>query len=204
MVTTESSRRIIDLIPYWAVMETPAVRIVDFFWCDGNTFDPDQTEVFAGYSALYFLHGGIHLWQSDRTGRTGKWTSDGGGLLRLGTLFGRRPDRRPLFVSEGTALAKRRTIRRSDYLAFALDSLRRDDADTVVFGAALSAQDDHIVAALRAGRRRRIAVGLLPDGREKILARKGSVVERLRGQNVVFFDATTHQLGDKALTVPMP
>jgi len=193
-----------DLIPYWALMETPTVNIADFFWSDQNTFDPDETEVFAGYSALYFLHGGIHLWQSDSTGRTGKWTSgDGGDLLKLGTLFSGHLDRRPLFVSEGSARAKRRTIRRSDYLSFALDNLREDEEATVVFGASLSVQDDHIVAALRNGPRRRIAVALLPGTRESILGRKGFFTERLHGQRVKFFDATTHPLGDPGLTISM-
>jgi hypothetical protein len=194
-----------DLIPYWALMETPAVRIADFFWSDQNTFDPDETDVFAGYSALYFLHGGIHLWQSDNTGRTGKWTTaDGADLLRLGTLFSGNPDRRPLFVSEGSARAKRRTIRRSDYLSFALDNLREDQEATVVFGASLSGQDDHIVDALRRGPRRRIAVGLRPGTREAVLGRKGFYTERLHGQRVMFFDATTHPLGDPTLNVPIP
>lgn len=192
-----------DLIPYWALMETTGVRIADFFWGDHNTFDADRTDLHPGYSALYFLHGGLHLWQSDATGQTGKWTSRGHGLLRLGTMFSGYSDRRPLFVSEGTARAKRRTIRRSDYLTFALERLREDECNTVVFGASLGTQDDHIVAALRSGRRRRIAIALRPGGRETILRREGILTERLRGQHVTFFDATTHPLGDPALNVPM-
>jgi len=193
-----------DLIPYWALMESSSAHIVDFFWSDQNTFDSDQTEVFAGYSALYFLHGGLHLWQSDSTGRTGKWTNDGANLLQLGTLFSGNLDRRPLFVSEGSARAKRRTIRRSDYLSFALESLRDDEEATVIFGASLSTQDDHIVSALRHGRRRRIAVALRPGTRETILGRKGFYTERLQGHRVSFFDATTHPLGNPGLTVPVP
>jgi hypothetical protein len=192
-----------DLLPYWALMETPGVSIADFFWSDGKTFDAGSTDVHSGYSALYFLHGGVHLWQSDATGVTGKWTSGGRGLLQLGTLFTGRRDRRPLFVSEGTARAKRRTIRRSDYLSFCLDALRDDESDTVVFGASLSEQDDHIAAALRSGRRRRIAVALRPGTRDRILGRKGFYTERLRGQRVSFFDAATHPLGDAALAVPV-
>jgi hypothetical protein len=190
-----------DLIPYWALMETSEVRIADFFWGDHNTFDPSETEVFSGYSALYFIHGGVHLWQSDRSGRTGKWTRNGGGLLQLATLFSGHPDRRPLFVSEGSARAKRRTIRRSDYLSFALESLRDDEENTVIFGAALGSQDDHIAAALRSGPRRRIAVALLPDRPEAILGRKGFFTERLSGHRVSFFDATSHPLGSTSLRV---
>ncbi len=190
-----------DLLPYWALMQTPSVKIVDFFWGDGNTFDPSSVEVYRGYSALFYLHGGIHLWQSDRTGQTGKWVSDGAGLLRLGTLFGQRRSRRPLFVSEGTSQRKLRTIRRSDYLSFALESLREDERDLVIFGARLAAQDDHVVLALRTGRRRRIAVALRPAGSEAILGLKGYYTEKLTGHNVVFFDATTHPLGDRRLTI---
>jgi Domain of unknown function (DUF4917) len=193
-----------DLIPYWALMETASVKIANFFWGNQNTFDANQTDLHAGYSALYFLHGCLHLWQSDATGLTGKWTSQGHGLLWLGTLFSGHKDRRPLFVSEGSARGKRRTIRRSDYLTFCLERLRDDESDTVVFGAGLNPQDDHIVAALRNGRRRRIAIALRSGTRETILGRKGFYTERLRGQRVMFFDASTHRLGDPALTVPVP
>lgn len=193
-----------DLLPYWSLMETPGVSIVDFFWGQRHTFDSSDTDLLPGRTGLYFLHGGIHLWQSDRSGLTGKWTNSGSSLLRLRTQYGGTQYRRPLFVSEATSRLKLRTIRRSDYLTFALDSLRLDESDTVVFGHSLSAQDDHVVEALNHGARKTIAVGLRPASRRKLLAVKGSIVDRLARHNVVFFDSTTHPLGDSSITLPFP
>lgn len=193
-----------DLLPYWALMETPGVKIADYFWGGRNTFDPDQTEVFDGYSAMHYLHGGVHLWQSERTGQVGKWVSDGQGLLQLGTLYSKHSSRSPLFVSEATSRRKRRTIRRSEYLNFALDELRDDEENTVLFGSALGPQDEHVVLALRSGPRRRIAVSLRPAKAETILAAKGRYTEMLAGNDVVFFDATSHPLGEPALRVALP
>lgn len=195
-----------DLLPYWALMETPHVQIADFFWSNGNhSFDPSRSDLFGGWTGIYFLHGGVHLWQDDTTGLTGKWTSSGGGLLRLRAQYQRRPSRRPLFVSEGSARAKRRTIRRSDYLTFALDAFRDESRNVVIIGSALGRPDAHILEALSAGPRRIIAVGLRSGGSgEKIIERKASIMEALRGHTVRFFDSATHPLGDAALTLTFP
>ena len=193
-----------DLLPYWALMETPHTHIADFFWGSGNTFDAESTEVFSGFAALYYLHGGVHLWQSDLTGLTGKWTNQGHSLLQAAGQYSAHGDRRPLFVSEGTTQAKQRTIRRSDYLSFALEAFREDQANAVVFGHGLSGQDAHVLAALRRGSKRRIAVSIRPSSRAHVLATKTRVREQLEGHDVVFFDATSHPLGDASLTVPNP
>lgn len=59
-----------------------------------------------------------------------------------------QPSRQPLFVSEGSPEHKLRTIRGSDYLSFALNTLATDDDNIVVFGSSLSPPDAHIVQAI--------------------------------------------------------
>lgn len=193
-----------DLLPYWALMDSPDALVADYFWGTGNTFDANATDVFDRYTALYYLHGAVHLWQSDLTGLTGKWTSQGGSLLSLIGQYQRNLDRRPLFVSEGSSRAKQRTIRRSDYLSFALEALRADEEDTVVFGHSLSAQDAHVVTALRRGGKRQVAIGVRPTTRSRILSIKSHIREQLDGHEVLFYDATTHPLGDSGMAVPGP
>ena len=197
-----------DLSLYWSQLQTGmSVDIIDFFWGNGHRFDPLDTEVHrSSATCLYYLHGGMHLWQDDSTGEDGKWTSSDGRLLDvIKSNYGPTTTRRPLFVSEGTSAAKLRTIRQSAYLTFCLEELREDDSPTVLFGQSLAEQDAHIAAALNEGSRKRIAVSMYPSGDENaIIAEKARILRQLPGHRVTFFDSTTHPIGDTGLHIPSP
>jgi len=193
-----------DLLTYWAAMrDTAASSIKDFFWGYGNTFDINDAELLDGCTGLHFLHGGVHLWRDATTGRTGKWTarSSGGLLSTLGSNVRGKPSRHLLFVSEGTSVQKMAVIRRSDYLTFGLQTLIEDRSNTVIFGASFGPQDDHVVQALNSGRKRNIAVSIRPGTRSHTLAAMARYQERLADHHLIFFDSTTHPLGDPALSI---
>lgn len=108
----------------------------------------------------------------------------------------------PLFVSEGASKAKLRTIGRSPYLSFCLDSLRDDQENTVVFGHSLGDQDKHIIAALNKGASREVAVSLYPRTKDQLNIQEKARITHLLGENKLrFFDSTTHPLGDPTLTI---
>lgn len=194
-----------DLCMYWARVD--AVRrsarrdVIDFFWY--GKFDPNEIEI-RDRIAMYYLHGAIHLWHDDR-GDSGKWTNaKGGNLLSLAEKYTPETSLRPLFVSEGSSKAKLQTIRRSPYLSFCLDSLRKDRGNTVVFGQSFCDQDKHIVTALTEGRSRDIAISIYPrDDPQWIIAEKARIAILLGENKLRFFDSTTHPLGDPSLTVQM-
>ena len=195
-----------DLCMYWArigaASRATKQDVVDFFWNADNTFDPEQVDVYPRRTALYHLHGAIHLWQDDR-GNNGKWTSaNNGNLLSLACNYSPESSRWPLFVSEGSSKAKLQTIGRSPYLSFCLDSLRTDRENTVVFGHSLGKQDKHIIAALNEGAPRRVAVSIHPrTGGQQIIQEKARITELLGGNDVAFFDSTTHPLGNPSLAI---
>lgn len=193
-----------DLCLYWSRLETaiPA-NFVDFFWTGDGTFDVTNVEVWdSAATACYHLHGGLHLWQDNITGDNGKWLSETGRLLDLQAKYTAHTSRQPLFVSEGTSKTKLRTIQRSPYLSFCRERLASDDRPTVVFGHALSPQDQHIINALNTGAKRKIAVSIFPSGSEHaIIAEKARVQNLLTNHDVVFFDSTTHPLGDPDLQI---
>ncbi|BBZ50282.1 DUF4917 family protein [Mycobacterium heidelbergense] len=192
-----------DLLTYWASMDNQTTtEIVDFLW--NNPFDPLDSEIWsASATGLVFLHGGIHLWQNSATGESGKWTNQqpGGLLSQLDETLETNPDRQPLIVSEGRCEQKLRAIRRSDYLSFAYQQLSTNTDPTVVFGASFGAQDAHIVKGLRKGGRRRIAISVLPGEDYEIIATMARYRANLPDQDLVFFNSTTHPLGDAALRV---
>ena len=192
-----------DLTAYWAaVRELESFRIADLFWGRGHTFNPDRTEVWTGWTGLYFVHGAIHLWQDDE-GDCGKWThADGGNLLTVARRYAPGSSRRPLFVSEGTWKAKMRAVRRSAYLSHCYEELEGDDSRTIVLGHSLSDWDRHIVRALRAGAPRDIAVAVYPhQAATDIVQFKAMVTGALEPHTVHFFDSETHPLGDPALNL---
>ncbi|GAB3047118.1 hypothetical protein GCM10027053_01150 [Intrasporangium mesophilum] len=192
-----------DLTLYWSyIHELQGVRVADLFWGNGNLFDASRTQIWQGWTALYYLHGAIHLWQDD-DGNNGKWTnSDRGNLLDIAGRYTPSSSRRPLFVSEGTWRAKMQAIRRSPYLLHSYDTLRDDEENTVVVGHSLSDWDTHIIRALRSGPGRKIAVAVYPHQRpEDIVDFKAGVSKALRRHKVCFFDSETHPLGDPRLNI---
>jgi len=194
-----------DLCIYWARVDAVGRimkrTVIDFFWNTGNTFDPENVEV-RNRTAMYYLHGAIHLWQDDR-GNNGKWTSaNEGNLLLLAENYPPGSSKLPLFVSEGSSKAKLQTIGRSPYLSFCLDSLRDDQENTVVFGHSLGEQDKHIVAALNKGAPREVAVSIYPRTDDQLIIQEKARITQLLGANRPrFFDSTTHPLGDPSLTI---
>lgn len=197
-----------DMLTYWSHMRAlgsgSAIDMADFMWAAGQ-FDPLDTELFAGQTGVYYLHGGLHLWRDRSTGFVGKWTHDGQNILtRIEHEYAVSSARQPLFISEGTSQSKMRAIRGSDYLSFAHQELADDEKNTVVFGTLLGDSDAHIADALKRGRPRVLAFSIHRGGLgpAEIVALKADLTSRFRDHAVVFFDSATHPLGDPTTRVP--
>jgi hypothetical protein len=195
-----------DLTLYWSMLQgAKRSQWADQFWNTGAVFDRHNVAADNDLrTLLYYLHGAVHLWRN-KAGACGKWTSEQTNLLSVLSNYTANSDRQPMFVSEGTSKRKLASIRRSEYLTFCLTELEYDDANTVVFGHSLGREDQHVLTALNLGPKRRIAVGLYPKRPAKqIQEDKARIVNSLSRQNVVFFDSTTHPLGDPSLHIPKP
>jgi Domain of unknown function (DUF4917) len=195
-----------DLLTYWAAMQHGAnLAIRDFFWSDDHAFDISDATLAKASTALLYLHGGLHLWQDSKSGRTGKWTTKrGSGVTLLSSLeasVSSIPSRRPLFVSEGTSAQKMAVIRRSDYLTYALQTLSDNTSNTVIFGASFGDQDKHIASAITSGPKRHIAISIRPGTQDQNAAAIANYRASLPRHRLHFFDSTSHPLGDPSLTV---
>ncbi len=207
-----------DLLPYWAMMETKDKhKCKDFFWGHDQSFDSsDAHEWNDKGTRVLFLHGALHLYH-DLLGNTKKkvFQEDGTDLLSQFDVSG---EWIPLFVSEGGSKDKLRSIRRNDYLSFAYWKFSFHRGPLVVFGSSLSNEfDQHILDAMKQWRKydnwrlgrdmpaRKIAISIYPTiGSTAIIALKNRVNTELRDCDVLFFDSTTHPLGDQSLTVGAP
>lgn len=176
---------------------------IDHFGHTGLRFDPDRSDVYEGEVPVYFLHGALHLVVSG-SGVTWKLRRNAmqSVLEQFGEPIDDDPQARPLLVSEGTARDKLRAIEGNAYLANALRTLRELELPVVVFGSSLGLQDDHLLDALNEHPDRAIAVSLLPGNSRSVAARQADVYARLETDELQFFDATSHPLGDPALRVP--
>ena len=197
-----------DLLLYWSHMLALSgganVNIGDFMWAS-DMFDPDDTDLFSGRTGIYYLHGGLHLWQDRTTGDVGKWRHDGLDILtQARRTYTIASHKQPLFVSEGASTSKLSAIRGSEYLSFAYGALEDDEKDSIVFGTELAPQyDEHIARALDRGGPRTIAFSVYRGTRttEEVVTVKATLNERFRRHRLLYFDSATHPLGDPSLRV---
>ncbi|HWJ49889.1 MAG TPA: DUF4917 family protein [Solirubrobacteraceae bacterium] len=192
-----------DLLLYWAMGCGGFAPFVDHFRGSRLRFDPNVADVYVDQLPVYFLHGALHL----VVGGSGiTWKLRSSAMQTVLDQFGEPidgdPQARPLLVTEGTPHDKLRAIEANAYLAHSLQTLRSIELPLVVFGSSLGTQDDHLLDAINEHPRRRIAVSLLPDRQRILAARKADIYARLETDELEFFDATTHTLGDPALRVP--
>jgi Domain of unknown function (DUF4917) len=193
-----------DLLLYWAMgCGGSFAPFIDHFRGSGLQFDADRADVYVDQLPVYFLHGALHL----VVGGSGvTWKLRRSAMQTVLDQFGEPidgdPQARPLLVTEGTARDKLRAIESNAYLAHSLQALRSTELPLVVFGSSLGTQDDHLLDAINEHPRRRIAVSLLPDNRRTLAARQADIYARLETDELEFFAATTHPLGDPALRVP--
>jgi hypothetical protein len=114
----------------------------------------------------------------------------------------------PLFVSEGTSEDKMRVIEGSDYLSFAYREFANDHQPLVVFGSAFAVA--HITRAMTSAPwPRKVAVSIKANSPEEAVSEKLRVHKAVADHSaesgskpdVLFFDSTTHPLGDPGLQV---
>lgn len=193
-----------DLLVYWGMAATKFDPFMDHFrhrrHCE---FDPARAKVVPKTIPVYFLHGALHL----VVGGTGvTWKLRQRDLDTILDQFGEPiegdPKARPLLVTEGSARDKLAAIDENVYLSHALDRLRQREEPVVVFGSGLSEHDAHLADALSRHRDRPVAVSMLPGPRKELLAKQVDIYGRLEAKPLLFFDATTHPLGDPNLSIP--
>jgi hypothetical protein len=183
-----------DLLIYWAIMSENGDGFKDCFWAD--LFDAMNTDIWGRPTVVYYLHGGLHLARS-ANGQTLKRKYESGGnlLSTFGQPIAGYPDALPLFVSEGTASEKMKSIYNSDYLSFAFAQLMTYRGPLCIFGVSLDESDAHLLKAIQKFSSRDIAVALRPKGDDHIVSDKARFRKHFPKAELYFFDSTTHPLG---------
>jgi hypothetical protein len=186
-----------DLLVYWAVMVGSADGFKDYFWSE--RFDISDTEIWDKVTKVLYLHGAVHLYRLN-SGETLKRRHDGTNLLDA-FAAGDWRGALPLFIAEGSAEDKLRSIYGSDYLSFAFSRFSDHRGDLVVFGHSLGEADQHLINVMKSWSQKTIAIALRPGNQNHIVENKVRLNELLKKHALVYFDSTTHPLGTSDLRV---
>lgn len=193
-----------DVLVYWAMLEgnrSSQNRFKDC-WVSGEfrhdwrlMRQPFGTNRHA--TLVFYPHGNVVL-GADITGGERKIASDeNAALLVTITNQWAREEVTPLFVSEGTSVQKRASIRRSPYLSTVFDDvLPAIGRSVVVHGWAMKDEDDHLLQKLCQRSPKRLAVAV--DPASPTLARdRGRIESKLEERlghssfELVWYDRTS-------------
>lgn len=180
-----------DLLLYWARMRHPD-RFVDFFFHADGHFDPANTELWAGHIGVYNLHGSLYIFREGNLTRKIR-ANPGRHMSLMEALGSLTQTRSPVFVSEGTAVDKRKTIASNDYLTFCWQQLHQMNGLLTILGFSCSENDSHIAAAIKESQVQTVAYGVhvgdkSPQG---IQAEIDRIQTLLSPKHCLFFDAAT-------------
>lgn len=189
-----------DLLVYWAMLrEGDPYDFRDFFWSEGNVFDPANVGILGDPTLVYFLHGGVHLRRTP-DGRSFKRTAQQENLLsQFPTSW--ESEEIPLLISEGDSTDKLVSINRSDYLSFAYRRFLEHQGNLVVFGHGLGEADEHLVRAINSWSTpeapRQIAISVRREIADvAIRQEKQRLAQRLPESDLWFYGANSHPLGE--------
>lgn len=137
-----------DLLLYWVFLNMKPVSYSDGFGL-GEKENGFRTFSDKAHCSVFYLHGGLHLFQTD-TGDTLKKISSGDKIL-LDIKAEIRKGNLPLFVAEGSSKKKLAKIKSTPYLRHGLDTLRDQKAPIFIFGHSADLNDEHIYDAIFSG-----------------------------------------------------
>jgi hypothetical protein len=192
-----------DLLVYWSAM-----NVMDRFdnrrWFNDFfrhwEFVLDEAMMQRRGTRLMYLHGALHLYKT-KAGETRKLAhSEGRSILELFRRLGTKGDT-PLFVAEGDSGDKVKSIKSSDYLSFVSEQFDTYGGPLVVFGHSLGVSDEHLLGTPRRLQAEGLAVSVHVGGKtgRQLGELMDDLSRRLLPAKPVFFDASTHPLGNSRL-----
>jgi Domain of unknown function (DUF4917) len=162
------------------------------------TWDGEETH----HQCIFFLHGGLHLYDYGHELQKKCWERSGGIPLVDQIRASLNEGRFPLFVSEGSSEGKFERIRHSAYLHKGLRSFaeicRTVGASLFIFGHSLASNDTHILKQIEKGKIGQIYISLygnLASEVNRAIIARAQQMAAVRNESypleVQFFDAAS-------------
>lgn len=179
-----------DVLVYWAMMKGIDRLQNNFADCFVNQlFQYDWENFHNRYNTLVFYPHGNLIIGRDINGVESKISADNISNL-IDTIIQKWTEEElaPVFVSEGTSEQKKITIDRSPYLSTVFNEvIPKIGEKVVIYGWALSVQDNHIIEVIKNGSIRKFAISA--HGASNRYEENCARIRRiLNGFDVVFFD----------------
>lgn len=191
-----------DMLLYWTVMqdEEPTVSRNDgFTTADDPDADYVAWEPYLDFGAqrLFYLHGGLHLYDTGSEISKITWSRTGNPLV--GQIRSALAESRyPLVVTEGNSREKESKILHNAYLNHAIRSFAKIGGALFIFGHSLGPNDEHVLRRIEEGPIKRLYVSLFGDpaspDNARIIARTEQMAASRPPQKpltVRYFDAET-------------
>lgn len=197
-----------DILLYWTLMSASEGELgedLQVTFDDGFRSDPDDPDTDyviwdngeSHTQNVYYLHGGLHLFDAGHELRKYTWKRTNDPLVEQA----RRAIEEgffPLFVSEGSAQKKLTKIEHSGYLHKALRSLSTATGSLFTFGVSFSENDEHVIKTIERGKFKRVYIGLFgaPGSRpNRAIRARGDKMKRKRPDlEVSYYDSSTAQV----------
>jgi hypothetical protein len=159
-----------DLLTYWALMRSDVEPQIEFD--DGFRQPEDGPEEWVSWESnrhgqnLFYLHGGLHIYQSGHEIRKFTWSNTGIALMdQIREALDEH--KFPLYVAEGTWQEKLERIRRSDFLGRARRSFQEIGGTLFVYGMSFSENDSHILDAIARSKVEQVFASIYGDPTSK-------------------------------------
>lgn len=203
-----------DLLLYWVGMKGFDSHPVEFKFNDGfgrRDNSNNHSIVWKGneedsLQRIHYLHGAIHLFESDDEILKRGWDYFSGKILEqvekeiMNGKF-------PIFVAEGRGRDKLETIMRSVYLNWSYRDFSKQmqdkDSSLFIFGHSLNSRDNHIISRIKNGKIRRLYISLHEDpesGPNRKIIQAAKKIGDSRGASnplkVFYYDAESARVWD--------
>lgn len=203
-----------DLLLYWVGMKGRDNHPVEFKFNDGFGRSENSSRhsiVWKGneegsLQRIHYLHGAIHLYESDDEILKRGWSDSSGRIL---TQVEREimNGKFPIFVAEGRAKDKLETIMRSVYLNWSYrdfsKKMQDKDSSLFIFGHSLNGRDNHIISKIKNGKIGRLYISLHEDpesGQNRKIIQAAKKIGDSRGAGnplkIFYYDAESARVWD--------
>lgn len=176
-----------------------APQYQDYFYEELNATELafNYETAYPGTRAIYYLHGSLFIYQTDRYVNYKLRRVDQG--IEYIKMIGREimNDNFPVFVAEGDYLNKQKMINSNPYLTFCLNKLQRASNNMVVYGFSFGQSDLHIANAIAKSGAEKIAISIyigdksLDDLENEASNLQNSIPLSGAGREVAVFDSST-------------
>lgn len=202
-----------DLLLYWTIMHNnEAERNADkLILAADDGFRASEEDPGADYVTwtglsdnqnIRFMHGGLHLFDDGYDLKKFCWERSGGVPLITQIQSALDNNQYPLFVSEGTSIAKLKKIRHSHIsLQSALKSFSKIGGNLFIYGHSLANNDDHIINLIPKSKVERVFIGIYgspDDDRNRLLIKKAAGLPSKRksktGLSIHFYSSQSAQV----------